>query len=147
MRAWITWTALLPFVLAVDGAVASSGTVISFSGTSSVDSSASGPSIYVPPTSTSAASTSVPSTLSVPSVSAVPSSAAASSFPAPIASGPATQPQSIIPISPTSFSPFPVPSDVPIVPGYPAVDPSQPPPVSYTSLLVILALTRSDHLS
>ena len=50
-----------------------------------------------------------------------------------VASGPSTQAQSIIPIKPTSFSPFPVPSDIPVLPIYTIVDPSQQPPsVSYT---------------
>ena len=51
-----------------------------------------------------------------------------------VASGPSTQAQLNIPIIPASFSPFPVPSDKPILPNYPVVDPSQPLSVSYTRL-------------
>ena len=47
-------------------------------------------------------------------------------------SGPSTQAQVNVPIKPTTFSPFPVPSDNPIPPYYPVVNPSQPPLVSYS---------------
>ncbi|KAH9476789.1 putative beta-glucosidase L [Psilocybe cubensis] len=47
-----------------------------------------------------------------------------------------TEPRSIPPITSYTFSPFPVPSDVPLPPVYPSVDPSNPPDVE-DSLTVI----------
>ena len=107
MRAWII--ALVHFVLATS----SPGTNISSTGSvSAISSSSYGGSST---TATSTATTS--STISLTSV----------------ASNPSTQAQSVIPISPASFSPFLVPSDTPVLPIYPIVNPSQPPSVSYTS--------------
>ena len=51
-----------------------------------------------------------------------------------VASSPSTQAQLNIPIIPASFSPFPVPSDNPILSNYPIVHPSQPLSVSYIRL-------------
>ena len=63
----------------------------------------------------------------------LPSTVTANSLPAVVSptsvASVSTQPQSTIPITPASFSPFPVPSDTPVPPNYPAVDPSQPPSV------------------
>ena len=107
MRAWIIRVALVHFALATH----TPGNNISESLTGSTNKSHGG-------SSTTATSTATTSSLPA-NVTSVPS-------------GPSTQAQSIIPIKPTSFSPFSVPSDVPIPPNYPALDPSQPPSVSYT---------------
>ena len=132
MRAYITveqWFALIQFVLAVCAAT-SSGTKISTSrptgSVSSTSSSNYGGSSSTSATVTSAVTSSLPGNVSRTSV----------------ASGPSTQAQLNIPISPASFSPFPVPSDNPIPPNYPVVDPTDPPYVSYTRLSFwLLALT------
>lgn len=131
MRAWITirWLALIHFVHAVDRVATSNGTNISSSGlTSSTSSSNYGAS-------------SVTATSNVTKGS-LPGNASRTS----VASSPSTQTQVNIPIKPTTFSPFPVPSDNPISPNYPVVDPSQPPSVSYTRHWLLLELTRSNHI-
>lgn len=119
MRAWNTvqqWFSLVHFVLAVVRAATSPGINISFTGSvSSTSGSNYGGSSA---TATSTVTSSLPGSVSLTSV----------------ASGPSTQAQLNIPINPASFSPFPVPSDIPIPLEYLAVDPSQPPSVSYAKL-------------
>ena len=120
MRAWITvqqWLALIHFVLA-DRAATDPGTNISSTPTGSVSSTSSSNYGGSSATSTSTVTSSLPGNASLTSV----------------ASGPSTQAQVTVPIIPASFSPFPVPSDNPILPNYPVVYPSQPPSVSYTRL-------------
>ena len=123
MRAWITVLhcfSLIHFVHALDSSSAGLASSSSNYGTSST-------------TATSTVPTgSLPGNVSL----------------TPTASGPSTETQVIIPITPATFSPFPVPSDKPVPPNYPAVDPSQPPSVRYTGLLswLLLELTRSNHI-
>ena len=116
--ALLQWLALIHFVLAVDRAAINPAVNISSSRlTGSVSSTTS--SIYG---GSSATATSTVTTSSLPgNVTSV-------------ASGHSTQAQLKIPIKPTSFTPFPVPSDNPMPPNYPAVYPSQPLSVRYTKL-------------
>ena len=138
------WAAIIPFVLAVNGAT-TPGINILFSNpagssTSSLNltGSSAAPSIPLPSTSVLASPT-FGSSLPV-NVSAAPTSTVTASSPSgnvsptSVPSGPSTQSQSTIPIVLASFSPFPAPSDTPIPPVYAAVDPSQPPSVSNTRL-------------
>ena len=113
------WLALIHFVLAVDSdsdhAATRPGTNIASSRPTGSVSSTSGSSysgLSATATATSAVNVSLTS----------------------VASSPSTQAQLNIPIIPASFSPFPVPSDNPILPNYPVVNPSQPPSVSYARL-------------
>ena len=120
MRAWITvqqWLALIHLVLAIDSdhTATSPGTNTFSSRPTSSVSSTSGSSysgLSATATATSAVNVSLTS----------------------VASSPSTQAQLNIPIIPAAFSPFPVPSDNPILTNYPVVNPSQPPLVSYTRL-------------
>ena len=125
MRAWITvqqWLLFIHFVLA-DRAATRSGTNISSSRPATCSESVSSTSssnyggLSATLTATSTVITSLTVNLSLISV----------------ASGPSTQAQSNIPINPTSFSLFPVPSDNPILPNYSIVNPSQPLSVSNTT--------------
>ena len=116
MRAWTT-LALIHLVLAVD----STATTISSSGPAgSVSFTLS--SNYGASSLSSATATSTVTTGSLPENASLTSAT----------SGPSTQAQVNVPIEPTTFSPFPVPSDNPIPPNYPVVNPSQPLPVSYS---------------
>ena len=114
MLVWFT-LALIHFVLAVDSTattnISSSGPAGSVSFTLSSNYGAS-----------SATATSTVTTGSLPGNVSLTSAT----------SGPSTQAQVNVPIKPTTFSPFSVPSDNPIPPYYPVVNPSQPPPVSYS---------------
>ncbi|KIM41998.1 glycoside hydrolase family 3 protein [Hebeloma cylindrosporum] len=106
MRPW-HWFALLPYVHALNDLAApesSASSVVASSGT--------------PPSSTPipVISSDVSSASQIP-----PSSTPASSD----TSASSTTADSI----PTGFTPFPVPPDIPLPPGYPAVFPSKPPPV------------------
>ncbi|KDR78168.1 hypothetical protein GALMADRAFT_224540 [Galerina marginata CBS 339.88] len=68
----------------------------------------------------------------LPSVTPQPASATASLPLSPALNPPTpqvTEPTSFPAISSASFSAFPIPSDVPVPPVFPAVDPSNPPPV------------------
>lgn len=123
MRGWFTlqlWLALIHFVLAVDHAPTIPAINITFSR----------PTGSVSSTSNSSYSGSSATAASTVTTSPLPGNVSLTS----VASGTSTQAQLIIPVNPTSFSPFPVPSDDPIPPNYPVVDPSQPPSVSYTTL-------------
>ena len=130
MRAWITvlqWFALVHFVHALDSSSSASAGSVTSTSISNYGAS-----------STTASATSTVPTGSLPgNVSLISAT-----------SGPSTETQVNIPITPATFSPFPVPSDNPVPPNYPAVDPSQPPSVSYTSLLswLPLKLTRWNHI-
>ena len=121
MRAWITvqhWPALIHFVLAVDLVLGTNpGIDISSSRLTGPVNFTSGSNYGgSPATATSTVTSSLLGNVSLTSVLA----------------GPSTQTQSNISINPASFSPFPVPSDNPIPPKYPVVDPSRPPSVSWS---------------
>ncbi|KDR78187.1 hypothetical protein GALMADRAFT_94735 [Galerina marginata CBS 339.88] len=113
---------LLPFVLAQDKSSAVSASA----------SAASSLSISIPAsTSAGVSSVAVSSSAQLSASSAAASVSASASLPATPAISPpspqVTEPTSAPAISPASFSAFPVPSDSPVPPVYPAVDPSKPP--------------------
>ena len=104
-------------------ASSSSGTVAVSSSSSLVSISSSLASISLSSASGSAVQS---SSITSPSGSTVSTAVSGATTFAPGAS----EPQSIPPIVPNSFSPFPVPSDLPLPPVFPSVDPSNPPDVS-----------------
>ncbi|KAJ3513390.1 hypothetical protein NLJ89_g2974 [Agrocybe chaxingu] len=131
------WVALVPFVVAQDvsQSVITTTTVSSTASVSSatVSSSASVASSTSELSSSASVTSSEPVTSSTSASSAISASSAVSSA-VTTTTPPATQPIITPPIVPSTFTPFPVPSDTPIPSIYPAIDPLRPPPVGARAL-------------